>query len=497
MSPSLFLSVFGLYVLGMIILSIWISRRQKSGEDFLLGNRKVPFFLILGTTVATMVGTGSSMGAVGYGYENGWAGSMYGIGGALGILILGGCFSSARKHNFITFSEEISFYYGANKTVKGVIGVLILIASIGWLGAHILGGGKYLAYMADIPIVHAKITMALAFGVYVIIGGYMSVVWTDTIQAVILFFGFILMAGIALIKMGGLDGLNAPIVIDGVQHSVNHFEFLSKGKLLPSISLAFVILVGVVATPSYRQRIYSADSIATVKRSFYLSGVLYLFFSLIPALIGITAQRLNPQLENIDFAFPSLAVAVLPTFVCLIVLIAGLSATMSSASSDAIAGVSVLLRDIYILITGRMPSRERMVALSRWGLVVITVLALVFTLNSDGIISYIKNMISLVMSGMFVCALMGKFWSRATWQGALAALAGGAGASLVVMTNEGLNAFWGNPSIPAVLSATVAGVAVSLMTPRNAVTDEEALEILSAERQLMEMQPEINTDTPK
>lgn len=48
----------------------------------------MPLFLTLGSTVATMVGTGSSMGAVGFGYSNGWAGMLYGVGGAIGILLV-------------------------------------------------------------------------------------------------------------------------------------------------------------------------------------------------------------------------------------------------------------------------------------------------------------------------------------------------------------------------------------------------------------------------
>jgi len=226
MSPTLFLSVFAIYIVGMIVLSVWISRRQTSGEDFLLGNRSVPLFLILGTTVATMVGTGSSMGAVGKGYADGWAGSLYGIGGALGILLLAKLFSKVRKYNFMTFSEEISFYYGANKTIKGIIGVLILIASIGWLGAHILGGGMYLAWIANIDLMYAKIIIALAFGVYVIIGGYMAVVWTDTIQALILFFGFILMAYMSVDKLGGFGELSQKM-------GDTQFAFLNSDQILP------------------------------------------------------------------------------------------------------------------------------------------------------------------------------------------------------------------------------------------------------------------------
>lgn len=79
MNSTLFLTGFGAYVLFLIWLGWFVSRNQKSGEDFLLGGRGLPLFLVLGTTVATMVGTGSSMGAVGFGYSNGWAGALYGI----------------------------------------------------------------------------------------------------------------------------------------------------------------------------------------------------------------------------------------------------------------------------------------------------------------------------------------------------------------------------------------------------------------------------------
>ena len=140
---------FGVYVCFLIWLGWFVSRNQKSSEDFLLGGRGLPLFLVLGTTVATMVGTGSSMGAVGFGYANGWAGALYGIGGAIGILLLALWFAPVRKLNFMTMSEELAYYVGANRIVKNVVGLLIFIASIGWLGAHILGGGMYLAWQGS------------------------------------------------------------------------------------------------------------------------------------------------------------------------------------------------------------------------------------------------------------------------------------------------------------------------------------------------------------
>ncbi len=53
---------------------------------------------------------------------------------------------------------------------------------------------------------------------------------------------------------------------------------VDKLGTIPALSLAMVIGVGVLATPSYRQRIYSGKDVSSVRRSFVYTGVLYLFF---------------------------------------------------------------------------------------------------------------------------------------------------------------------------------------------------------------------------
>lgn len=488
MNSHIFLTTFFVYIVLMIGFGWWVSRHSRgTGDDFLLGGRSLPLFLTVGTTVATMVGTGSSMGAVGFGYSNGWAGALYGIGGAIGILLLAFCFAPVRKLRFMTMSEELSYYVGANRLVRNIVALLIYIACIGWLGAHILGGGLYLAWMADIDPNLAKLIVALGFGVYCVIGGYMAVVWTDTIQAVVLFVGFFVMAALALIEVGGFSGLTASM--DAASTS-----FLGIDKIggLPALSLAAVIAVGVLATPSFRQRIYSGKSVGSVRRSFLITGVLYLGFSIVPAIIGMATHALNPGLENSNFAFPYLATEVLPLGLGLLLLVAGLSATMSSASSDAIAGVSTLMRDVFVLFTGRTPAARHVVLYSRLALVGTIGLALLFALTSDNVITYITRMIATVLAGMFVCGLLGRFWPRYNWQGAIATLVTASATSLAIISHDGWTAFWGNPSIPAVLAATIGGVAVSLLTPASHVSETEALAIIDKERERMEQAPDVS-----
>ncbi|WP_051687157.1 sodium:solute symporter [Microbulbifer sp. HZ11] len=467
MNASIFLGAFGLYIVFLIAVGWFASRRSTDEDDFLLAGRSLPIFLTIGTTVATMVGTGSSMGAVGFGYANGWAGALYGIGGAVGILLLGLLFAPARARGFSTMSEELASYVGNHPLVNKVVALLILLACLGWLGAHILGGSLYLAWITGIDLQLAKLLVAAGFGVFVIVGGYHAVVWTDTLQALVLFAGFLLMGVFAVHTVGGWE------VVMESQRAVEQAQPMA---FLPALSLVTVIAVGVLATPSFRQRIYSARSVGSVRKSFYISGGLYLFFSLIPALIGICAFVLNPALENRNFAFPYLAIEVLPLGIGVVVLLAGLSATMSSASSDAIAGVTVLVRDIR-----KTPPQEASGGLrqSRIGLLVVIGIALALAMMSDDLIGYISKMISTVMAGLFACGLLGRFWPLYSWQGALASLLAGSIVSMLVLATA--NSFWGNPIIPAVAAALVCGVVTSYLCSRSEREVTEAAVAPSAE----------------
>lgn len=473
----IYLAVFVGFVAVMIVVGVLVSRRNTTGEDFLMAGRGLSTPLLLATTLATLVGTGSSLGAVGFAYENGWAGALYGIGGALGVLLLLVLFADVRQYGFMTYSEEVSFYYGADRKVKGLVAVVLLLASVGWLGAHIMGGALYLTYLTGIDPSWAKVIVALGFGIYTVIGGYLAVVITDAIQGTLLFLGFITLAVLAIVKVGGPAGLSA-------QNGGQAMEFLGVRSLgpVPAVSLAVVIAVGVLATPSYRQRIYSAANTGVVRRSFMWVAGLFALFSVMPAIVGMAAHSLNPNLESSDMAFPYLATEVFPLAVGAFLLVAGLSATMSSGDSDAVTAVTILLRDIYQMCTGRMPEKAKMVTYSRVGLVGVLIFALLGALVATTIIDYITMMISTILTGLLVASIMGRFWQRATWQGGMAAIIGGSAVALLVQAIPAWIDFWGNPVIPSLVTATVIGVLVSLITPPTRVSDEEALALLAQER---------------
>ncbi len=478
---------FLIYVAFLIALGWFVSRKQTTADEFLLGGRRLPLLLTLGTTVATMVGTGSSMGAVGFAYQFGWAGTLYGIGGSIGIILLAKLFASVRKYRFMTMSEELSFYVGANSFIKNLVAIIIYVASVGWLGAHIIGGGLYLSWLLEIDPNIAKVIVASSFAIYVIIGGYTAVVWTDSIQAIILFCGFILMGIFCIDYLGGINELKYLGEYVPKDLSINdHLKAERKIDLIPAISLMLVVLVGILATPSFRQRIYSGKDISSVKKSFYISGVLYLLFSSIPAIIGMVAYKANPDLKNQFYAFPYIALNLMPVWLGAILVISGLSATLSSASSDAIAAVSVVLRDIYFVVFKKMPSPNRVLMLSRVNLFTTISLALVLALSSDDIIGYITKMIAMLMSGICVTGLLGRYWKRFNWQGAFASLVAGSTTAAAIIINAEWSDYWGNPIIPSLTASLLSAIIISLLTKQNPLTEQESLDILNKQRSEME-----------
>jgi SSS family solute:Na+ symporter len=477
MNSRYFLAGFALYLLIMIAISYLVSRRQQSSEDFLLAGRKVSGGLTFGTTVATMIGTGTSMGAVGFAYNYGWSGMLYGIGGAIGILLAAWWFAPLRQMRFMTMSEELSYYVGANLWVKNGSAILIFLASLGWLGAHIIGGALYLSWATGIEMFYAKLLIAVAFTFYVMIGGYKAVIWTDSLMALVLFCGFILMSYTAVDAVGGFTA-----VLQAVEQAQSSGQ-MKQMQLLPAISLSAVVAVGVLATPSFRQRIYSGRSVQSVRRSFVFSGLLYLAFAVLPALIGISARILAPDLQNHQFAFTTVAVMALPVALAMLVLLAGLSATLSSASSDSIAAVSILIRDLYQWVTGSMPHARSAIFYSRIAVMLVSILALLLALTSNDLIGYITGMIATLMSGMFVIALLGRFWPRLTWQGALAALAGAVLTSSILLNHPSWLQFWGNPCLPALVVSATLAVIVSLLSKMSGISREQALEIITTQRE--------------
>jgi SSS family solute:Na+ symporter len=475
------LAMFLVYSIAVAVFGIVMSRgRDKSGADFLLGGRSLPLFLSVGTMFATIIGTGSSMGCAGLGYTQGLGGAIFLLASGAGIILGGYVFSPLRRYRLMTFPEEIALYYGSNKTLRSFVALTTAIGTMGSIASHMIGGATYLEWITGLPVIWSRILVTLAFGLYVIVGGYMAVVWTDLIQGIILGIGFIFAAILGVRAAGGWSTMVSELP-EG---------FMSLYQLAPLAAFGMFLskLTGTMTAGVYHLRIFSANSEKTAKKAFIRSGLMTMAFAFLPVVLGMAARAVNPGLEKPDFAFPYMLTSVFPPVLGSLFLISGISATASSADSDVASAVSTILNDVYRIFTGRTPSSKQIVPLSRISTLVILVGALILGFAAKGVIDMMVLMASVFGAGSAVIVLMGRFWKRATWQGAIAAKLIGAAVALLVRYHPVLKTTWSGYAsiIPPFFTALIAGVAVSLLTPKEVRSWDEVAEELAEQRQELE-----------
>ena len=467
----------------------WLGSRGRSGgENFVTGGRDMDVFLIFCTLGATIIGTGSTIGAISDGFEHAWGGALFGTGSAIGLLLLS-TFSGVREKGFITMSEEAQYYYGGKRVVRQVMGFTMFVAEVIWLGNHITGGATYLSFVFGIDPIWCKLITAFAFGAYVFIGGYVAVVKADVLQFCAIVLGFALIAWKAIPLAGGYGEIARTFTEAGKPGAMSFYGLGSYG-VMAGISLVLAMTMSVLGCPGNRTRIYTARDGHVARRAFLAQSAMMFGWSIITAIIGMScfaiATRNGHHLATPNHAFPYMATQVMSPAIGLMFLICGLSAAVSSGGSSSISGVTILLTDVYPSLTGRRIPQEKYAFVSRLALLAALALAFSITIFVTDMIAYIQKAVGAFLPGAAVAMIAGRFWRRATWQGALASVGCGStlGVAIVFIPPfaRWIGDTFGGPAIPAIAVSAVGVIAGSLLSPRDNTPDAERVAAVMAAR---------------
>ena len=468
-----------LYVVATTGVSFfWMSRVRKP-TDYLVAGRGLPYWALTGTIIGTCIGTGVIIGGSGLAYKYGWAGSAYPIGLGLGTLITGLFFARMRRYQFMTLSEEIACYYERNRAIVEFSNVTLFLSQLCWLTVQIMGGAAVLGAVTRLDYRLCVVLAGFAKAIISIPGGLKAVVYTDVLQTVVLFVGFGFLTHSALADAGGIAGLRQAVPAD-------YFSFLGVQSygLWNVVGLILVLTLNPIADPGRRLTIYSAHSERSARWSMVSSGIMVMIFSIVIGITGMYTFRLNPSLMAKDQTLPWLVMNVLPPWLAAFVVVAVVSGMSSAANGNAAAAGTFFVRHIFPLVTGRYPQQPVVVA--RWALAFGFLASTTLALYTKNIVDFVKQFLPLTMSGLGVIILLGRFWKRATWQGALAALIVTPAVSLALMFLPFAEVFRENPTIPAAIAGLLAHVLISRLTPPPRQSFEQVAETLALERQAIE-----------
>jgi SSS family solute:Na+ symporter len=189
------ISIFIIYFAAMLGVGIYFYVKNKSVDDYYVGGRNMGSWHIGLSVVATDVGGGFSIGLGGLGFAIGIAGSWMLFTGLIGawlsaVVLIPTVSKLSTQLKLFTFPQVFEHFYSAK--VAWMAGIISAIGYIGFTSSQLLAGAKLAsATFMEIDLQTALIIMGTIAVLYTGIGGLKAVIYTDTVQWIILMLGLI------------------------------------------------------------------------------------------------------------------------------------------------------------------------------------------------------------------------------------------------------------------------------------------------------------------
>ncbi|HUT79369.1 MAG TPA: sodium:solute symporter family protein, partial [Polyangia bacterium] len=336
-------SILVLYMLAMLGVGAWFLRRNTGTEDYYVGGRRMGSLHVGLSVVATDVGGGFSIGLGGLGFAIGIAGSWMLFTGLVGawlsaVLLIPRIKRDPELSRGMTFPDMLGVRYGP--TVALAAAVISAIGYLGFTASQILAGAKLAAgVFPEIGVDTALLAMgAVAVG-YTVMGGLKAVIYTDTIQWILLMAGLILI-GIPLSwqAVGGWEAIERSVGPEMLSlTNVGWRELVNWG-----ITIIPIWFVGM----TLYQRVHACRDEKTARRAWYLAGLFeWPVMALMGATLGLLARvaaeqgllampgGVPPEAADPEIGLPLLLSQVLPVGLLGLVMAAYFSAILSTADS--------------------------------------------------------------------------------------------------------------------------------------------------------------------
>lgn len=277
------LSIFIPLLFALQALYWYIGRRSSKGietnEDYFLAGKKVRFFPLMMTFLATQVGGGLVLGASEEAYRYGWWVLLYPLGQALGFICLGaGIGKRLAQFPVSTVAQIFEVAYNS-PLLKKIASILSILSLFMILVGQIIASGKFLASLGftNTPLFIAFWTIVI---LYTMKGGLKAVISTDIAQAA--FFSFIFLLSFGLVYFSAVP----------VSFPTMEAFSLGTNKLAGWL---FMPLFFMMIEQDMAQRCFAGNSPRTVSRAAFWAGVGTFIVCFVPVFFGVLAKDLGLQ----------------------------------------------------------------------------------------------------------------------------------------------------------------------------------------------------------
>lgn len=425
MNITLMASALG-FIVAMLLVGIYASSKVGSTEDFFVAGRKVPSLFVTMTLIASELGAGAMIAAIGLGYSSGWGNLWYIAPFALGsfafaVLLAKPLKEDGDKYKLQSMFDWLAVRFDDYIPIR-VVGALIMTAGLlGGLAGQCIAMGNAFYTIGGIPMQLGTVIGGGVLVLYSSLGGLYSVIWTDVLQGAILIFGLLVMLPIVIVNAGGFAAIRAST-------PPGYWTLFPK-----SVQWHLTMLVTMLCAPFvrqyYYQRMFASDSIQTATKGMKIQALALLLAGVWACIVGMAIFTINPNLSNPELAFTWTLKELFSPAISAIVLGALIAAIMSTGDTFLNACTLTLMRDIYQKVFPGV-SDEKMLKYSRNATFLLGALAITIGMFATSVLGALTTAWKILGGGLMVPMFVTYYWKRATKQGTLCSLAVGLAVTL-------------------------------------------------------------------
>ena len=429
--------VLGIYFFALIGVAVWVFiQKNNNTEDYFLAGRNAGWFVIGASIFASNIGSEHVVGLAGTGFESGTPMAHYELHAWI-VLLLGWLFLPFYIRSGVYTTPEFleKRFDSRSRWFLSVFSLLAYVLTK--VSITIYAGGIVVSELLGIPFWYGAIGVVIFTGIYTVIGGLKAVIYTETLQTVILIFGSLLITILGLNEVGGWGQLRETVT----SVSPDHFD-MWRPISDPNFPWTGMLIGGTIVgiwywcTDQYIvQRTLAANNITVARRGAIFGAYLKLLPILIFLMPGIIAFALTLQqpetyiVDRADRAFPMLVKTLLPVGIKGLVAGGLMAALMSSLASVFNSCSTIFTIDIYKKIKPDM-SEKSLIKIGKIATFVIVLLGIIWIPIMDKIgggvmYQYLQNVQSYIAPPVTAVFLLGIIWRRVTSDGAIYTLLSG------------------------------------------------------------------------
>lgn len=455
------------YLIVVFLVGVYFYFKNKNREDYYVGGRGIKPFHVGLSVVATDVGGGFSIGLGGLGYVIGLSASWLLFTGLLGawlaaVLIIPKLKLLDKKHGMLTYPDFLRQKYGGK--VALVAALISGIGYMGFTGGQVLAGAKLASGTLfenipwDIdPFLFSILLISTVILLYTVLGGLKAVIYTDTVQWLILIFGLVFLAiPLSLYKIGGF----APLY----ELLPDNFLTLTNVSFVQIVNwMVTIIPIWLIAMTLY-QRMYATKDVKDAKKAWYIAGVFeYPIMAFMGAFLGMISRIYFPDVDP-EMGLPLLIKTALPIGITGLIVAAYFSAIMSTADSCLIASSGNFVNDIIERYFLKNPSHKLMMRISQIFTLLIGALTIYIAISFESVLDIILQAYAFMVAGLFIPTLAAYFIKKSYPAAALTSMILGGSTAIFIIFGDFNMPFGFDPSLYGILVSLISFVLVAFFS---------------------------------